>query len=69
MFTQNFNIKRLIPLTYLGILTLLLTSCGAHNQGYNQNDGIYSSSNNVTSEEGEENENPNERSNYYKHLL
>ncbi|MCB0468446.1 MAG: hypothetical protein KDC64_09585, partial [Aequorivita sp.] len=67
MFTQNFNIKRFIPLAFIGTLTLLLTSCGTYNNRYNQNDGIYASGNNTTAEEGNNKEdNPYEKSNYYK---
>ena len=67
MFTQNFNIKRSIPIAIMGVFTLLLTSCGTHNNGYNQNDGIYSTGNSANVEEGSGTEDPsNERSNYYQ---
>ncbi|MEH6765550.1 MAG: hypothetical protein V7655_13685 [Aequorivita antarctica] len=67
MFTQNFNIKRFIPIALAGVFTLLLTSCGTYNNGYNENDGIYASGNNTNTEEGSTNvEDPYERSNYYK---
>ena len=67
MFTQNFNIKRFIPTVFVGALLLLLTSCGTHNNGYNQNDGIYASGNNTNAEEGNNNvDDSYEKSNYYK---
>ena len=46
MSFQNINIKRFMPLAFIGLFAFLLTSCGTHNNGYNQNDGIYSSDNN-----------------------
>jgi hypothetical protein len=67
MFTQNFNIKRFIPIASAGVLMLLLASCGTQNSAYNQNDGIYASGNNTNVEEGNNTtEDSYEKSNYYK---
>ena len=67
MSFQNINIKRSLPLAFIGLFAFLLTSCGTHNNGYNQNDGIYSSGNTSTSEEEYVDEDSNnEKANYYQ---
>ena len=67
MSFQNINTKRFLPLAIIGAFVFLLTSCGTHNNGYNENDGIYSSDGNTTSEEGySDDDSSNEKANYYQ---
>lgn len=67
MHNKRFKIKRLIPIGIMGVLALLLSSCGTYNSGYEQTDGIYASGNATTVETEENTEvDPYERSNYYK---
>ena len=65
MFTQKFNKKRFTPIAFVGVLTLLLSSCGTHNNSNYNTDGIYSSGNGSQSEEVYSNTS-NERANYYQ---
>lgn len=56
--------KKTLPILLTGVMALLLTSCGTHQNGYDDTDGIYSSDTNTTA--STENDQISEKSNYYK---
>ncbi|MBZ0328538.1 MAG: hypothetical protein K8F54_13090 [Altibacter sp.] len=63
MQTRYPYLKKLIPLVFMGLFVLLLSSCGTHNTGYSETDGIYTSETDTESTIAEE---TNDKSNYYK---
>ena len=65
MKTFYTSIQKSIPFLIMGMFVLLLTSCGAHNNGYSSSDRNNTTDETVTSnEEAEAAE--NDKSNYYK---
>ena len=63
MFTKITSIKKAFPFLLSGIFIILLSACGASNNGYADTDGIYSSNSTETTQaEAEE----TDKTNYYK---
>ncbi len=56
--------KKFLPLLLSGVIAILLTACGTHNNGYGDTDGIYTSNTPTTATT--ETEPTNAKANYYK---
>ncbi len=65
MFSPNIKLKPFLPFIALGVISFIISSCGTYNNGYNDNDGVYSTTASQDEEEGSY-ENESDRNNYYK---
>lgn len=63
MRTKILFIKKAFPILVSALFIVLLSSCGAHNNGYTDGDGIYTSKDAVTTTEAD---NEADKTNYYK---
>lgn len=66
MRTKNSHIKKAFPILVSALFIVLLSACGAHNNGYTDGDGIYTSEESVTTTYSEEKAQEVDKTNYYK---